>query len=131
MSGKTRNIAIQVVLQQTPRGVGVLLYISEHKSVCHSFVTRMNVRKYSKKFSGPCFSLPSKLFRTNSSFLLSPDFLDHAVARKGLILGNTGCLLLFRQTINICQEALFDWLSRSQDKTSLFIPKAIPLIVNN
>ena len=38
----------------------------------------MSVHKYSNNFSSPCFSLPSKLFRTNSSFLLSPDFLDHA-----------------------------------------------------
>ena len=65
VSGKTRNIAIQLVLQQTPRGVGVLLYISEHKSVCFSFVTGMSVHKYSKKFSSPSFRLPVKLFRTN------------------------------------------------------------------
>ena len=68
-----------VVLQQTPREWGYsFIYISEHKSVCYSFVTRMSVHKYSNNFSSPCFSLPSKLFRTNSPFLLSPDFLDHA-----------------------------------------------------
>ena len=44
----------------------------------------MSVHKYSNNFSSPCFSLPSKLFRTNSSFLLSPDFLDHALRAETL-----------------------------------------------
>ena len=79
MSGKTRNIdiAISRFAANSP-GVEVLLYISEHKSVCYSFVTCISVHKYSDNFSSPCFSLPSQLFRTNSSFLLSPNFLDHA-----------------------------------------------------
>ena len=79
VTGKTRNIdiAISRFAANSP-GAGVLLYISEHKSVCYSFVTRMSVHKYSNNFSSPCFSLPSQLFRTNSSFLLSPNFLDHA-----------------------------------------------------
>ena len=49
VSGKTRNIAIQLVLQQTPRRVGVLLYISEHKSLCYSFVTGMKCTQIFKK----------------------------------------------------------------------------------
>ena len=86
----------------------------------------MSVHKYSNNFSSPCFSLPSKLFRTNSSFLLSPDFLDHAVARKGLILGNTGCLLLFRQTINICQEALLIGYQGHKTRLHCSFPKPFP-----
>ena len=42
-------------------------------------------------------------------FCSPPTFLTMHHADR-LILGNTGCLLLFRQTIKTCQETLFDWL---------------------
>ena len=43
-------------------------------------------------------------------FCSPPTFLTMHLARKRLILGNIGCLLLLRQTIKTCQETLFDWL---------------------
>ena len=56
----------------------------EHESVCYSFVTRpYKCIQIVKQFQSPWCSLPSKRFRMNSTFLLSPDSLDE-LARKRL-----------------------------------------------
>ena len=98
-----------------------------------------------KQFQSPCFSLPSKLFRTNFLFSALPrlSWLDH-LAKKRLLLpwrraDYKGCLLFFRHTIKTCQEKLFDWLiiqslvwvtyTARQDFT-VHSQSLIPLIVN-
>ena len=63
-------------------GVGVLLYLSEHESVCYSFVTRMSVHKYSNNFRVHALACLANFSERIFSFLLSPDFLDHLERKR-------------------------------------------------
>ena len=126
-----------------PGGRGTPLFKWTWIRVCYSFVTRMSVHKYSNNFRVHALACLANFSERISSFLLSPDFLDH-LAKKRLPLpwrraDYKGCLLFFRHTIKTCQEKLFDWLiiqslvwvtyTARQDFT-VHSQSLIPLIVN-